>query len=247
MATRARAPITDGPPPDEAPARARLRVLGPQWLAAAQDAFSGMAQSPERYMAAARLVAGRLERLRALPPGPGAGRAAGPDGDLRDGDDEAAASALVTAWDTREPAAGDLALPVTPAERNALTATAFAIRYGEVTDWLTLRDRRRAMAAAAAGSGGWVVLEESGHEAGDPFIAYRRLEVDCVTGLGVLVATRPDVGYTRAIHEVRLVSVAPLTGELNDDFPDSYWEFSSSKEREEHVAALRSRTGPAVS
>jgi hypothetical protein len=232
------------PLPDAAAPQARLRMLGSQWTAMAEDAFSGVAHSPERYMAAARLVAAWLERLRSLPPGLVAGPEASGPGALRERDDEAAVSALVAAWDARDSraAADGMALPVTAAERTALTAAAFAIRYAEVANWLALRGRRRAMAKAAADLGGWVVLEESGDAAGDLFITYRRLEVDCMTGLGVLVGTRPDDGFTGVIHEIRLISVDPLTGELNDDYCGKTWEFCSETEREEHVTTLRSHT-----
>ena len=34
----------------------RLRRLGPRWMALAEDAFAGVTQSPERYVAAGRWV-----------------------------------------------------------------------------------------------------------------------------------------------------------------------------------------------
>lgn len=98
----------------------------------------------------------------------------------------------------------DAALPLTAAERAALTACAFAIRYTEVADWLAARQRRRVTAEArAADREGWVVLEEAGEPAGDPFITYRRLEVDPATGTGVFVTTRPDNRFVTVIHEIQ--------------------------------------------
>ena len=262
----------------------RLRQLGPQWVAASGGAFAGMAQSPERYAAASRLVAAWLNRLRGEAGGAGvageaggtgeaggasgasvAGEAGGASGagelDLDCDEDhdqgaQAAAAALVDAWDSRESGTGDAgadgtALPLTGAERAGLTAAAFAIRHGEVIGWLAARRRRRAMARAAhaapgapgalgAGpSGGWLVLDEVGDPAGDPFVAYRRLEVDPVTGSGVLIETRPDDSFTGVIHAVHAVSVDPASGELNTDNSAGYWEFDSAEAREGQVAALR--------
>jgi hypothetical protein len=222
----------------------RLHLLGRRWMGAAEEAFAGVTHSPERYVAAGRLVAAWLDRLRALPPGPLADRQPGGPEDREECDD-AAAAALADAWDTRESGAvlEGAALPLSTAERAALTATAFAIRYAEVADWLASRRRRRALAAAAADPGEWVVLDEAGDAAGNPFIAYRRLEVDPVTGSGVLVQTRPDDAFSGVIHEVRLASVDLSTGELNIDPAGEHWEFNSSSEREELVATLRSNSG----
>jgi hypothetical protein len=234
------------PEPDWAAAPlARLRQLGPQWQAAAEDAFTGVAQAPGRYMAAGRWVSGWLEGLRRLPPGPAAGQAAGGGQDDAAADaavDAAAAAALLDAWDARDSAApADVAaLPLTPAERAALTACAFAIRYTEVAEWLTARRRCRAMAAARrAGTREWLVLDEAGEPAGDPFITYRRLEVDPETGAGVLVTTRPDDRFVTVIHEVRTVRIDPATGELDVESDNSSFEFSSAAEREELVESLR--------
>ena len=98
----------------------------------------------------------------------------------------------------------------------------------------TLRRRRH------AGPGTWAALDEAGDADGDPFIAYRRLEADPATGRGVLVETRPDDSFVGVTHEVRLMSVDPLTGELTVDSYDYSWESLSAPEREKHVAALRS-------
>lgn len=220
----------------------RLRQLGPQWQAAAEDAFAGVTQSPGRYVAAGRLVCGWLELLRRLPPGQ-------PSDQARDGAqdseaaDAAAAAALLDAWDTRDGAApAAAALPLTAGERAVLTACAFAIRYTEVVDWLAARQRRRAMAAArATGRRGWVVLDEAGEPAGDPFITYRRLEVDPETGIGILATTRPDDRFVTVIHEVRLVSVDLDTGELNIEIDAESLESSSHEERERIIDSLRVR------
>jgi hypothetical protein len=221
----------------------RLRQLGPQWQAAAEDAFAGVTQSPGRYVAAGRLVSGWLELLRRLPPGQPSdqGRDSAQDSEAADA---AAAAALLDAWDTRDGAApaDAAALPLTAGERAVLTACAFAIRYTEVVDWLTARQRRRAMAAArATGQRGWVVLDEAGEPAGDPFITYRRLEVDPETGIGILATTRPDDRFITVIHEVRPVSVDPDTGELNVETNGFSFESSSHDERERIIDSLRAR------
>jgi hypothetical protein len=251
-----------GEAPGEPSPLVRLRQLGPQWAGASGGAFAGMAQSPERYAAASRLVAAWLNRLRAAAPdaaepgepsetdvvGDVGAAGAGPGDEGRDRVAQAAAAALLDAWDHREQGTGDAVadgtgLPLTEAERAALATAAFAIRYGEVTAWVAARRRRRAMARAAAqangGPGGWLVLDETGDPAGDPFIAYRRLEVDPVTGAGVLVETRPDESFTGVIHGVQVISVDPATGELTADNDAEYCEFSSAEEREERVSALR--------
>jgi hypothetical protein len=224
---------------------ARLRQLGPQWAAVSSNAFAGMAESPERYAAAARLVGAWLDRLRGAAPAVDGADAAECDEDHDEGA-QAVAAALLGAWDERESAdvAAGLTLPLTATERDALTAAAFAIRYGEVTGWLAARRRRQSMARATAQTGrtrsDWLVLDEAGDPAGDPFIAYRRLEVDPVTGSGVLVETRPDDDFTGVVHVVQLVSVDPASGELTADNSSKYWEFGSATEREERVSALRS-------
>lgn len=225
------------PDPGLAAPLARLRRLGPQWQAAAEGAFAGIAASPGRYVAAGRLVAGWLDRLRDLSPG----QVADQDGEAADA---AAAAALLDAWDARDAAVpGDAAaLPLTTAERAALTACAFAMRYTEVADWLAARQRRRAMAAArAAGRRDWVVLDTAGDPAGDPFITYRRLEVAPETGIGVLVTTRPDDRFVAVIHEVRSITVDPDTGELDIESSDFCMEVSSRDEREGIVDSLRAQ------
>jgi hypothetical protein len=47
------------------------------------------------------------------------------------------------------------------------------------------------------------------------------------------------------VHGVQLVSVDPANGELTADNDGKYWEFSSARDREEHVAALRDGHGRA--
>jgi hypothetical protein len=222
---------------------ARLRELGPQWQATAEDAFAGIAQSPGRYVAAGRWVSGWLERLRGLPPGQVAEKAGGGARDS-EATDTAAADALLDAWDTRDSAdpADAAALPLTTAERAALTACAFAIRYTEVAGWLAARQRCRVMAGArAAGREGWVVLEEAGEPAGDPFITYRRLEVDPATGTGVFVTTRPDDRFVAVIHEIQPAFVDPDTGKLDIEIAGDSFEASSHDERESIVDSLRVR------
>ncbi len=190
--------------------QARLQLLGQQWMTTAQDAFTGVAQSPERYVAAGQWVAGWLERLRGLPPGQGDGPEPG-DPEGGEERDAAIAAALLGAWDSRDSAAADgPPVPLTAGERAALTTAAFAIRYAEVAGELASRRRRRVMAAARGGSAGgpgWLVLDEAGDAAGNPFITYRRLEVDPETGSGVLVETRPDDRFAGVIHAVHVVSV----------------------------------------
>jgi hypothetical protein len=224
----------------------RLHLLGPQWMAMAEEAFAGVTQSPERYVAAGRWVAAWLDRLRALPPGRAAHLEPGSQDDVEERD-AAAAAALLDAWDSRESADSGAPVPLTAGERAALTAAAFAIRYAEVADWLAARRRRRAMTAARSAAGAsangprWLVLDEAGDPAGDPFITYRRLEVDPETGSGVLVETRPDDRFTGVIHQVRTALVDPNTGELIIDDKSRSWEFHSAGERESLVGRLRAR------
>lgn len=226
-----------GTPGELAAPLARLRLLGPQWNSAAENAFAAVAGSPERYLAAGQWVAAWLERLRSLPPGRGAVTEPG-EIEVGEAADVAAAAALLAAWDARDSAAPvpGAPVPLTAAERSALTAAAFAIRYAEVTDWLTARRRRRAM---AAGGPGWLVLDESGDAAGSLFIPYRRLEVNPATGVGVLVETRPDDRFVTVVHDVHVVRVDPATGVLSFEEPSRNWESSSAEEREKLVDSLR--------
>lgn len=225
-----------GNPDEPAEPLTRLRLLGRQWSSAAENAFAALASSPERYLAAGHWVAAWLEQLRSLPPGQDAGQE---PGEMEAGEGDDAVAALLAAWDARDSAAPvpDTPAPLTAAERSALTAAAFAIRYAEVAGWLTARRRRRAMAASVGP--GWLVLDESGDATGNLFIPYRRLEVDPATGFGVLVETRPDDRFVSVVHDVHIVRVDLASGVLAFEEPNTSWEFSSPEEREKLVASLR--------
>ena len=71
--------------------------------------------------------------------------------------------------------------------------------------------RRLAALDDARGRGEtWAVLEESGEPAGDPFLPYRRLEVDVATGRALLVSATPDdeFGRCRAHRRARCGSIS---------------------------------------
>ncbi|MDA0641037.1 hypothetical protein, partial [Nonomuraea ferruginea] len=165
-----------GPAPDARQAASELLRL---WTAAAERAFAGSAHQPDIYLRTTRLVGAVAQRLRE------SGRGLEP---------------LVEAWAehrelVRRVVESSELLTSDGLDVEAVAGAAFAMRYREALEEVTLDDRLAALAQAAPGAG-WLVLEESGYRPGDPFVPYRRLEVDPATGRALLVTTRPDETFT---------------------------------------------------
>lgn len=202
-------------------ARQAAGELHRAWTAAAERAFSGGVHQPDLYLRTTRLVGAVAQRLREL------GRGLEP---------------LVEAW----PGHRDLVRRVVESSElltsdgldvEAVAGAAFAMRYREALEEVTLDDRLAALAKAAPDSG-WLVLEESGYRPGDPFVPYRRLEADPATGRALLVTTRPDDSFTACVHTVEEGRIDLETGRLDSGEP-RFREFTSSEEREAWVTRLK--------
>ena len=118
---------------------------------------------------------------------------------------------------------------------------ALAMRHREVRAE-QIRLRRLQLVDQARDDGrAWVVLEESGHAAGDPFSPYRRLEVDVTTGRAVLVTTTPDDRFTMVQHGVRLARLDLISGALEDVSEDHTPALllDDSTTREQEVTRLK--------
>jgi hypothetical protein len=217
----------------------RARALGAQWRELSDRAFGSALTDPARYQQVGTVAGALHRRLRDLGPGP---------------------AVLVEAWDDRAGLLRRLAdedprmsLPDAVAELAA--GAAFAIRHREVLAEIAARDRLARLRADGARPGEtpsgttdpaehtavprWLVLEESGYSAGDPFVAYRRLEAEPRHGRAVLVSTRPDDTLSAAVHEVTPCRVDLETGELLLAGDADVRSFPDETARESFVAAVR--------
>lgn len=215
--------------PDPRPAgdlRAVAEQLSRLWVATSERAFAAALHQPDVYVRTTRLVSAITQELRRR------GRGVGP---------------LLEAWQGRHElvrgvADSDGALTVDGLDAEAIAGAAFAMRYREVLEEITLDDRLAALAAGPR-DGGWLVLEESGHAPGDPFVPYRRLEADSRTGRALLVTTRPDETFTSCVHVVEQGVVDLETGRLTADAAgepgNAAHEVGTAEEREALVERLR--------
>lgn len=217
--------------PEPAPdARRVASELLRGWNVAAERAFAAGIHQPDIYLRTTRLVGAVARRLRA------SGRGLEP---------------LVEAW----PEHRELVHRVVESSEvltsdgldvEAVAGAAFAMRYREVLEEVTLDDRLAALAKAAPGTG-WLVLEESGYRPGDPFVPYRRLEADPATGRALLVTTRPDETFTACVHTVEQGRIDLETGRFASGEPGEpghgLHEVASAEEREAWVAQLKDSGG----
>jgi hypothetical protein len=211
------------PAPD---ARQAASELLRTWNAAADRAFSAGIHQPDVYLRTTRLVGAVARELRECARG---------------------VEPLLDAWReyrefVRRVAESSDLLTADGLDVEAVAGAAFAMRYREVLEQITLDVRLAALAKAAPGVG-WLVLEESGYRPGDPFVPYRRLEVDPGTGRALLVTTRPNETFTECVHTVERGSIDLETGRLAADDPGALWyglhEVASDEEREALVARLK--------
>lgn len=210
----------------------QLRRLATQWAAAADRAFAAGLTDPAAYARTTRLVSAVVQTLR----------------ERGDG-----ADALIAAWHERHDltigvAATDEILTTDGLVVDDVAGAAFAMRHREVAAAIA-QERRLAALAEHAGRTAWAVLEESGPFGGDPFVPYRRLEVNADRGEAVLVTTRPNDDFTEPVHIVEALHFDPATGALRplvgDDSTMGPREFHSTEGRESHVAAVRGDPGDA--
>lgn len=218
--------MTEPDPRPAADLRAAAGQLSRLWAATSERAFATTLHQPDVYVRTTRLVSAITRELRRR------GRGFAP---------------LLEAWRGRDElvhdvAGSDGALSVEGLDTEAIAAAAFAMRYREVLEEITLDDRLAALAAGPK-DGGWVVLEESGHAPGDPFVPYRRLEADPRTGRALLVTTRPDDTFTTCVHVVERGVVDLETGRLTTDAAgeagNPVHEVGTAEEREALVERLK--------
>ena len=196
--------------------------LAADWQAASERAFGVALQQPEVYQRTALIVGALVRRIREEGRGPGA---------------------LVAAWERRRPLleevlADDARLGATRTDLELVAGAAFAMRYREVVAEIEAAQRLHRLATATPREG-WVVLEESGFAAGDPFMAYRRVEAEPSTGRALLVTTRPDDTFTGCVHEIAVGRLDPASGEVAWDHESADDTFTEATSREAAVAALK--------
>jgi hypothetical protein len=121
---------------------------------------------------------------------------------------------------------------------------ALAVRHREVAAEQASARRVRLLAAARARQLSWVVLEESGDSAGDPFMPYRRLEAHATTGQALLVTASPDDDFRACQHAVERVRVDLHTGRVEaPGSPEDPFRCRLPADREAHAVALRTVLG----
>jgi hypothetical protein len=187
----------DAPDPDDGPVPT---LLVSSWEQAEARLYPTVLERPDLYQRIVRLVRATADHLRLLGPGTSALVAAAQRG-----------PELVAA------VVDDSGIPATEVDLELLAQAALATRYRELRGEQAARRRlRRAEEGRAAGAA-WVVVEESGDPAGDPYRPYSRLEVATTGGHALLLTTVPDDEYRAVTHHVHRVRVDPVTGELVDD------------------------------
>ena len=124
---------------------------------------------------------------------------------------------------------------------------ALAMRHREVDAAQTARARLRTVARAHREGRLWVVLEERGFAAGDPFMPYTRIEVEVATGFGLLVTATPDADYRSVVHAVQPVQLDLAAGSVEEvsDARVAATMHPNATTREEHAAAVREQVSRA--
>jgi hypothetical protein len=206
------------------------------WRKAEEQLFTGLLSRPDIYQSAIALVAATVSRLRLRGPSTRA---------LLD------AAATITTVVGEAQAADGLAAEGSAADsidQDLVGRAALALRHREVVVEQAAARRLDLLTAARSTSVGWVVLEETGDWAGDPFSPYRRLEAHAATGRALLVTAVPDDDFRTSRHEVEALSVDRNTGriEASTECGDGPGRHPSAADREAHVTTLRellSRSG----
>jgi hypothetical protein len=208
-------------PGDEPPVPSHLAA---GWLQAEAQLYPAVIMRPDLYQRAVLLVSATVEQLRTR----GSSTAA-----LLDA--AAAGQELVAA------AAAERRVSVAELDLETVGRAAVAMRHREVVAEQAASRRLRLLAAAASRGQAWVVLEESGDSAGDPFRPYQRLEAHPATGRALLVTAGPDEEFRSCRHAVEVVHVDPSTGQMAQSPVAGPEETppATAAAREERAAALR--------
>ena len=96
---------------------------------------------------------------------------------------------------------------------------ALAMRYREVIADRAASTRLQVVRRARAEGRTWVVLEESGDWAGDPYLPYRRVEVHVPTARVVAVTTTVDEDFRTVLHAVAEARLDLQTGAVVETDP----------------------------
>lgn len=214
---------SQGPAEDEPTVPA---VTAASWRTAETQLFGALWNRPDLYRGVIVLVGATVDRLRAL----GTSRAA-----LRD----AAPTIGALVRDVLEQGA----LSADGIDPDLVGRAALALRYREVAAERASVRRVELLAAARAGQLRWVVLEEAGDWAGDPYAPYRRLEAEAASGRALLVTTTPHDDFRTFQHTVEMVHIDLDTGRVEQARGTDEGRFrcpsDSAADREAHVATLR--------
>jgi hypothetical protein len=212
------------PDPDDAPVPT---LLAASWEHAEARLYPAVLERPDLYQRIVRLVRATADHLRLLGPGTSALVAAAERG-----------PELVAA------VADDSGIPATELDPELLAGAALAMRYRELRTEQAARRRMRRVEEGRAAGAPWVVVEEAGEPAGDPFLPYVRLEVSTTSGRGLLVTTDSDEDYRHVLHSIRQVRLDAATGEVAEEPGEpGAVTFPDAAAREAAAAQLRGRLG----
>jgi hypothetical protein len=179
-------PLPDPPLPPELPAA---------WAAAEGQLFPSVLALPDVYERTVLALRATLDRLRALGTGTGPlleASASGP--------------ALVAS------AAEQRGISTSGLDVGLIGQAALAMRHREVIADRAASARLQVVRRARAEGRTWVVLEESGDWAGDPYLPYRRVEVHVPTGRVVAVTTTLEEDFRTVSHGVAEARLDLRTG-----------------------------------
>ena len=198
-------------------------AMADSWRAAEAQLFGAVLEVPELYRSVVALVADTVDRLRQVGHSTEALLNAAPT-----------ISALVRVG-------LDDGAPARRIDPDLVGRAALAVRHREVIAEQTSARRVRLLAVARAAQRDWVVLQESGDWAGDPFLPYRRLEAHATTGQALLVTATPTDDFRTCQHAVEVVRVDLGTGRVDEPVTTDPTLFRclASADREARVAALR--------
>jgi hypothetical protein len=212
------------PDPDDAPVPT---LLAAAWEQAEARLYPTVLERPDLYQRIIRLVRATADHLRLLGPGTSALVAAAERG-----------PELVAA------VVGDSGIPATELDLALLARAALAMRYRELRTEQAARRRLRLVEEGRTAGTPWVVVEESGDPAGDPFLPYVRLEIATASNRGLLVTTTADDEYRNIEHQIRLVLLDRRTGEVVDDpTGPGVGTYPDATARDAAAAQIRGRLG----
>ena len=169
--------------------------LSAAWAAAEGQLFPSVLALPDVYERTVLALRATLDRLRGLGTGTGPlleASASGP--------------ALVAS------AAEQGGISTSGLDVGLIGHVALAMRYREVIADRAASARLQVVRRARAEGRTWVVLEESGDWAGDPYLPYRRVEVHVPTARVVAVTTTVDDDFRTVLHGVAEARLDLRTG-----------------------------------